>query len=384
MRWQTNHGHLPGRRPDASRNRLRPRLEGLEGRAVPASYAAASVPELIASINAANATAEADTITLAAGTTFTLTAVDNTADGPTGLPVIAAGEDLTVVGNGAVIERGGAAGTPAFRLLDVAAGGTLTLRGLTLRGGLALGSPVYGATPAWSQGGAIYNKGALTQVGVTVRGNTARGYDGPTGLWAGTIPGGPAAGGGIYSEGTLSVEDSTIADNVAIGGRGSDGFGGLANRDGGRGGEGAGGGLSVGGGSAVISRSVFTANTARGGDGGTGLSVPKDVDNAGRPTPGGDGGDGRGGAIHAAAGSVSVRASEITSNLAQGGAGGAGGTGGRRRAADGAAGLGVGGALFIVDPTASVGLDDYTLKHLRRNKASSRDANIYGSYTLIA
>jgi hypothetical protein len=42
-----------------------------------------------------------NTITLARGATFTLTAVNNTTDGPTGLPVIAANNKLTILGNGA-------------------------------------------------------------------------------------------------------------------------------------------------------------------------------------------------------------------------------------------------------------------------------------------
>jgi hypothetical protein len=66
-----------------SRSRY-PYVERLEGRAVPASYTAVNVTELINSINAANQTAGAHTITLVAGSAFTLAAVNNTADGPTG------------------------------------------------------------------------------------------------------------------------------------------------------------------------------------------------------------------------------------------------------------------------------------------------------------
>src|SRR5437868_4290565 len=101
-------------------------LEPLEDRAVPASFTAASVGDLIADINAANQTAESDTITLVAGNTFTLNAVDNTTDGPAGLPVIAANENLTILGSGDTIERSSATGTPAFRLFDVPAGASLT------------------------------------------------------------------------------------------------------------------------------------------------------------------------------------------------------------------------------------------------------------------
>jgi hypothetical protein len=88
---------------------------------------------LIEAIKTANANGDANTITLEAGT-YTLTAIDNDTNGPTGLPSITAG--LTITGAGAdtaMIER--AAGAPPFHLLHVAATGVLTLEGLTLRGG---------------------------------------------------------------------------------------------------------------------------------------------------------------------------------------------------------------------------------------------------------
>src|SRR5262249_47558186 len=144
-----------------------------------------------------------DTITLAAGTTFTLTAVNNLANGSNGLPVIAANENLTLVGNGDIIERSTAAGTPAFRLFEVAPGAALTLVNLTLQGGLAFGG---GANP---QGGAVDNQGTLALTGVTVQNNTAQGAAG----WDG-------AGGGVFSSGVLMVQGSTIQNNAAIGGPG--------------------------------------------------------------------------------------------------------------------------------------------------------------------
>ena len=53
-------------------------VEQLEGRTLFASYSAATVAELIAAINATNASNEADAITLAAGATFSLTARTST------------------------------------------------------------------------------------------------------------------------------------------------------------------------------------------------------------------------------------------------------------------------------------------------------------------
>ena len=124
--------------------RYRPAIEGLEERIVLNNYTAANAADLIADIGLANTAGGTNTITLSAAPSspYTLTAVDNSTDGATGLPVIAAGDNLTIVGNGDTIGRSTASGTPAFRLLDVAAGATLTLQGLTLTNGLASGSGV--------------------------------------------------------------------------------------------------------------------------------------------------------------------------------------------------------------------------------------------------
>src|SRR5262245_44504254 len=107
---------------------------------------------LITAINTANATGEENTITLEAGT-YTLRVVDNTTEGPNGLPSVTS--PLTIQGAGAestVIER--AASAPNFRLGYVTQAGSLTLIGLTLRGGSAgLGS---------GGGGGLLNRGTLT------------------------------------------------------------------------------------------------------------------------------------------------------------------------------------------------------------------------------
>src|SRR5258708_1301393 len=71
----------------------RPRLEALEDRALPSNYTAASVSDLIADINLANAAGGANPITLTAPTisAYDLTAVNNTTNGSTGLPIISGG-----------------------------------------------------------------------------------------------------------------------------------------------------------------------------------------------------------------------------------------------------------------------------------------------------
>ena len=111
-----------------------------------------SIPELVGAINAANRAGGANTIILARGKTFTLTAVNNTTHGPTGLPVIAANNNLTILGNGATLARSTAAGTPPFRLFYVAAGANLTLQDLTLVNGLVIGD-----TGKDAYGGAVVN-----------------------------------------------------------------------------------------------------------------------------------------------------------------------------------------------------------------------------------
>lgn len=171
----------PAARPtgDARRRfRFRPSLATLEVRTLLTPYNALSVSDLIADINLANAAGGANTITLTAPSTspYTVTAVDNTTDGATGLPVIAAGNNLIIVGNGDTIQRSTATGTPAFRLFDVAAGATLNLQGLTVQNGLASGSGVQ------AEGGAIYSQGTLSMDTVSVQNNAALGSDGENGV----------------------------------------------------------------------------------------------------------------------------------------------------------------------------------------------------------
>ncbi|MGH2875244.1 MAG: hypothetical protein ACRDNJ_12290, partial [Solirubrobacteraceae bacterium] len=75
------------------------------------------VASLVAAIDLANSSPGADTVTLGAGCTYTLTAIDNYWYGPNGLPAIAS--DVTVEGNGATITRSLLA--PDMRLFFVGA-----------------------------------------------------------------------------------------------------------------------------------------------------------------------------------------------------------------------------------------------------------------------
>ncbi|MGH8658173.1 MAG: hypothetical protein ACREV4_06765 [Gammaproteobacteria bacterium] len=92
---------------------------------------------LIDAITAANSDAIAggcaagsgpDILELVAGSTHTLTAVNNTTFGPTGLPVI--GTEITIEGHGSTITRSSA---DAFRIFAV--DGNLTLNETTVSGG---------------------------------------------------------------------------------------------------------------------------------------------------------------------------------------------------------------------------------------------------------
>ncbi len=201
------------RNPASHPRKARLFLEHLEGRALLASYSAANVAALIADINAANTAGGANTITLTAKTTspYVLTAVNNSTFGgndANGLPVIAANDNLTVVGNGDTIERSTATGTPYFRLLAVASGGSLTLENLKLQGGFL--NDQGNQNPAIGGGGAISNDGTLVLNGVKVQDNYAESGNG-------------GIGGGIYSlGGSVTLEGGTIVSNNWAGLPGAD------------------------------------------------------------------------------------------------------------------------------------------------------------------
>jgi len=168
-----------------------------------------NVSELIAAINAANSAGGVNTITPAPGRTFTLTTVNNTTDGPNGLPVIAANNNLTIRGNGDAITRSAAPNTPAFRLFDVATGAALTLQNVTLANGLVIGD-----TGMDGYGGAILNSAGatLTVKNSIVAGNQVVGGDGADGL------GGVGLGGAVWNDGTASFDCVMFRSNQATGG----------------------------------------------------------------------------------------------------------------------------------------------------------------------
>jgi hypothetical protein len=323
-------------------------VEHLEDRHLPSAYSAATVSDLIADIKAANQTGGANTITLKEATGYLLTTIDNTKDGPTGLPVITGGmkpDNLTIVGNDDFIQRGMA----SFRFFDVAAGASLTLENLTLLGGLLTGGSGVGA-----EGGAIFNQGTLVLSGATVQSNgimAAAGADGKSPK--GGQPGSDARGGGIWSDGTLTLENGSVIENNYV----VAGNGGIASGSalGGDGGNAFGGGVYVAGGTASIGSSTVSGNTAQGGIGGASGSYY------------GFGGDARGAGICVAGGSVCLSSDTVAYNSATGGTGAATG--------DPPTGCAMGGGICVAG--GSVSLSGDTVEH---NSATAIGSNPFFQY----
>jgi hypothetical protein len=331
----------PSRRsPTLRRRGVRLTLEQLEDRTVPANFTAASVSDLIADINAANAAGGANTIALVSGTTYNLTAADNATDGGNGLPVIAANDSLTILGNGDTVQRSAASGTPAFRLFDVASGASLALANLTLQGGYSVSVATVQAS---GRGGAVYNQGSLSLNGVTVQNDTAYGN---------------AFGGGIFSSGSLVANSCIIQNNLALG---------FDARNGGiDGGSAYGGGLFLVG-TASLTNITLTSNTVQGGRGGQGFAFSGERIY-------GNGGSAFGGGLYVGdpylAATLDMHDCVVTGNSAIGGQ-----PGGRKASK----GVGDGGGLYI-HVLASVCLDAFTVANATSNKVSTSGANIFGSY----
>ena len=153
---------------------------------------------LVDAITAANSDAPAggctagsaaDTLVVPAGSTHTLTQSHD--GGPNGLPLVTSA--IIIAGKGSTITRD--PGAPQFRILEVAAGGDLTLQETTVSGGV---SPNFGG------GIAINAGGALTLTNSTISGNSAGGA------------GGNANGGGMFNSGTLTLTNSTVSGNSAV------------------------------------------------------------------------------------------------------------------------------------------------------------------------
>ncbi len=159
-------------------------------------YVPCDVNSLINALRDALKTPSSDTLELTSGCTYTLRKIDNeNGNGANGLPVIT--DDISINGNGAVIERNEAGGAPLFRLFYVAPRAALHLNQITLRNGKFAQN---GTCPA-TCGGAIYNAGILEITNSTFEKNTA------------------SNGGAIYNVAKADVLNTTMSGNLAnIGG----------------------------------------------------------------------------------------------------------------------------------------------------------------------
>ena len=345
------------------------RLESLENRTLLSTFTISNgdVAGLIAAIHAADTDNHNNTIALAAGGSYVLSAVNNTTDGPTGLPVVGTGwHSLLIQGNGATITRDSASGTPAFRLLNVAAGAELVVDDLTLSNGLETG-------PA-AQGGGIYSQGNLILASAVVQGNSAQGSNGADGGAANVNggSGGSAQGGGIYQAGgsVSLVQQTVLTNNQAVGGKGGNGGNGLlatwngtkytgsgrSTGSGAAGGRAAGGGLYASGTSLTISGgSAVQNNQVLGGNGGLGGQAVYHHYGVhfGPAGVGADGGAAAGGGVDAENSTVKLANTLVASNTVTGGNGGHGGTG-NTAGAGGGGGSAAGGGLYAMGDSLTI------------------------------
>jgi len=164
--------------------------------------AAGDVAALAAAITTANGNGVADTIDLAAGATYGLTAVNSTpAWGANGLPVITS--PITIQGNGATLERSASA-VANFRHFGIDGGGHLTLNDLTLRNGTTSGA---------TAGGSVHvRSGTLTANDATFTNNHCSGV---------------CLGGAIHlqsNDSVVELRDSILSENSSAEGGAIDVF----------------------------------------------------------------------------------------------------------------------------------------------------------------
>jgi len=282
---------------------------------------------LIAAINTANANGSASTIILEAGT-YALSAVDNTTEGPNGLPVITS--PLTIIGadqNSTMIQR--AATAPPFRLVYVGQTGVAMLEALTLTNG---------SIPPPNDGGGVINHGSLALNHVAVTGNTGGGISnsGTSVIARSTIAantmaqaGYPVFWGGLYNGRTATVINSMIVDNTTRsqaasqgGGVLSSGFLWVWNSTIARNQADSGAGLSIGGvamifGSTIAGNATYDAGQAGGIYSAADVTIMNTTIAQNTSTAGGGG-------INAARGTMTIAGSTIAYNRLTGDALGAG------------------------------------------------------------
>ena len=211
------------------------------------------------------------------------------------------------------------------RLLLVGAGENVTIKNLTLQGGVAYGGGVSSTPASLGDGGGIDNLGTLTLDDVAVTGNQTQSI-------LGVFPG-QDRGGGIFNTGTLTLLDSRVEYNSTEFGIGGRGYSAICAAKGDDGSPGAdGGGLYNQGGTVTAINTIFTGNTTgAGGPGGFGADSRTanyywTCKGGGNGGAGGHGGSGAG--IFNDQGLVTLAESAVYGNTTgTGGSGGAGGFG---------------------------------------------------------
>ncbi len=297
----------------------------------------------------ANAHPDADNITFSpalAGRTITLTSIGDNIFGPTAFPV--SGEISIDGGTGGVTisQNNTASPTGGMRLFHVANTGNLTLRNLTLSGGLAQGgSGLPSGGGGAGLGGAIINRGTLQLTQTTLAFNMAKGGNG------GGIGAAGLGGGGLFASapnGSTSTVTPVFGFGGApttfpilpggFGGFGGGGGGGTPDPNPGPGGNGGFGGGGGGGRGVIILPEPNVFPPGPGGNGGAGGG--NGSSGATGTSGAGGGGAGMGGAVFNYGGTVIARNSTFSNNTAQGGTG----------ANDGS---GLGGAVFNLNGTVN-------------------------------
>jgi len=340
------------------------------------------VPCLIAAINAANANDQVNTIRLGEGV-YTLMAVDNSTDGPNGLPSVTS--TLTITGAGATVTTVERAASSLqalqFRIFHVGPQGVLTLRRLTIRGGsqpdllpggdgsgvLAAGAVRIADSVITRNGfrNAFSSGAGVVGTNVTVTRSTISDNKGP----------------GIYIPpgGSLTVRRSTIEHNGGVGGIRFTSSGRLivadttiTRNDGYYAG---GGGLGIdGGATATITNSTISANAAQFTGGGIHVGSNSTVTIAHSAVVDNQAGydhDGEGGGIQVSGGTVAIRDSTIARNRATSGFGLA------------VCSAGNSGSLYCSgDETASVTVTNSTITENAQSRHLGESAGIRGNIRL--
>jgi len=178
-------------------------IAGLQSITVPCSTSA-----LVAAINTANSSGAA-AVVLSANCTYDITTPATVADG---LPVITG--RISLAGGANTVIRRSPAALSAFRILDVAAGGTLSLHSIAVLNGRTAGL-----------GGGIQNAGNLVISQARLSGNTAGNGGAVANLAGATAKVSDTrisandttgvGGGGIINSGTLTVAGSVLSGNTA-------------------------------------------------------------------------------------------------------------------------------------------------------------------------